>query len=101
MWRPRRHPHRNRPHQANRRFNCPGGQFPLSMARCDQCVRLVGIEGGRTLRRRLCEMGLNPGCKLRVIHASGGGPLILAVKEDTRLALGRGMAHQILVEPAD
>lgn len=96
-------PHLNRMHRHHPETcsECPAGRFPLSMAHCDQCVRLVGIEGGITLRKRLCEMGLNPGCELRVVHASSGGPLILAVKEDTRMALGRGMAHRILVESTD
>lgn len=96
-----RNHHTHHPQHGDQCPDCPAGRFPLSMAHCDQCVRLVGIEGGRTLRKRLCEMGLNPGCELRVVHASGGGPLILAVKEDTRLALGRGMAHRILVENKD
>jgi len=35
---------------------------------------------------------------LRLVHANGHGPLIVAVK-GTRLAIGRGMAHHIMVEP--
>jgi Fe2+ transport system protein FeoA len=53
------------------------------------------------LRRRLAELGLNPGSELRIVQASGGGPLILAVKEDARIAIGQGMASRILVEYAD
>ncbi len=77
--------------------DCLLGTFPLSAAPCGRCVRLVAIEGGRTLRKRLAELGLNPGAEVRVVHRHGG-PLILAVKGDARMALGRGMAHQILVE---
>ena len=72
----------------------------LSAARCDQCVRLVNVEGGRGLRRRLAELGMTPGGEVRVVQ-NFGGPLILAVKEDARMALGRGMAHKILVHPID
>jgi ferrous iron transport protein A len=79
---------------------CPAGVFPLSMAPCNECVRLVDVAGGRTVRRRLAELGLNPGCRLRVVQSRGHGPLILAVKDDTRMAIGRGMAHRIMVEVA-
>ncbi len=78
--------------------DCPSGAFPLSGAACDQCVRLVCVEGGHRLRRRLAELGLNPGSELRVLQSHGGGPMILAVKGDARMAIGRGMAHKILVE---
>lgn len=78
-------------------LDCPAGSLPLSMAPCNQCVRLVGIQGGHKIRKRLAELGLNPGSVVRVVQRHGGGPLILAVKEDTRMAIGQGMAHKILV----
>ncbi len=53
------------------------------------------------LRRRLAELGLNVGSEVRVLQSHGGGPMILAVKEDARMAIGRGMAHKILVCPAN
>ena len=70
--------------------------MPLSMAAPGQEVELVAVHGGWGIRRRLAEMGFNPGVRLRVIH-SGGGPIIVAVRE-ARLALGRGMAHKIMVK---
>lgn len=76
---------------------CPAGAMPLSMVPCDSCVRLIGIQGGRRLRKRMAELGLNPGSTVRVVQRHGHGPMILAVKEDTRMAIGRGMAHKILV----
>jgi Fe2+ transport system protein FeoA len=50
------------------------------------------------MRRRLADMGLTLNMPLRVVQRNGHGPLILAVK-DSRLAIGRGMAHHIMVEP--
>lgn len=78
--------------------DCPVGVFPLSMAPCNECVRLVDVAGGQGVRRRLAELGLNPGASLRVVQSNRGGPLILAVKDDARMAIGRGMAHKIMVE---
>ncbi|MFH1655072.1 MAG: FeoA family protein [Candidatus Omnitrophota bacterium] len=60
-------------------------------------VTLVSIEGGQGLRRRLNDMGLNEGMKFKVMHTHRPGPCIIRVG-DTRLVLGYGMAHKILVE---
>jgi Fe2+ transport system protein FeoA len=70
----------------------------LSMVPPGQEVRLVAVRGGWGIRRRLAEMGLNPGEMLRVIQSGSSGPMVVAVR-GFRLALGRGMAHRIEVEP--
>jgi len=73
--------------------------MPLSMVTPGQEVELVAVQGGWGIRRRLAEMGLNPGVRIRVIQSDlRGSPLIIAVR-DTRLALGHGMAHKIMVKP--
>jgi Fe2+ transport system protein FeoA len=73
------------------------GILPLSMIAQGQRIRLVEITAGRRLRRRLTELGLTPGVEIEIVQDQGG-PLLLAVR-DTRLALGRGMAHKIIVRP--
>lgn len=72
--------------------------MPLTMVSPGERVRMIVIRGGHTVRRRLADLGLTPGTVLRVMQADAYGPLIVAVKNDTRLALGRGMAHKIQVE---
>lgn len=74
------------------------GVLPLSMIAPGQRVKLVGITAGRRLRHRLTELGLTPGVELEVMQAQGG-PLLVSVY-NSRLALGQGMAHAILVELA-
>lgn len=69
----------------------------LAMANVGDVVRLVEIHGGRHLRRRLADLGLNIGMTVTVVTGISQGPIILAVKE-SRLAIGRGMAKQIVVE---
>ncbi len=71
--------------------------MPLSMVATNQEVRLISIQGGARMRKRLADLGLNIGMTVRVLRRNGGGPIILAVK-DSRLALGLGIAHKILVE---
>jgi Fe2+ transport system protein FeoA len=70
----------------------------LSMVSPGEDVRLVAIHGGQQMRKRLADLGLNVGMTVRVVQRNGHGPLILAVK-DSRLAVGHGMAHKILVQP--
>jgi len=69
--------------------------IPLCNAPHGKPLRLTGIEGGTRLNRRLVELGLTPGVRLRVLQDSGG-PLIIAVR-DSRIALGRGMAEKLTV----
>jgi ferrous iron transport protein A len=70
---------------------------PLVMVKPGESAHIAGVEGGRHLRARLAAMGLNPGALVRVVANSLHGPFIVALG-DTRLALGRGMAHKILVQ---
>jgi ferrous iron transport protein A len=73
--------------------------MPLTMAAPGEDVKLVAIRGGQRIRQRLADLGLTPGTVLQVVQTVSWGPLIVAFKDDARLALGRGMAHKIEVEP--
>jgi len=69
---------------------------PLTTVTPGQQVTLIDIHGGRGLRSKLYSMGLIPGVKLTIV-GNRGGPIMIAVN-DTRLALGFGMARKIIVE---
>lgn len=71
--------------------------MPLTTVADNREVTLVSIAGGRGLRARLTNMGLNEGMKLKIIHSHKPGPCIVLVG-GTRLILGHGMAQKILVE---
>jgi Fe2+ transport system protein FeoA len=71
----------------------------LSMVSSGETVKLVKIAEGKRLRKRLADLGLNVGLEVRVVKNCFSGPLILAIREDSRLAIGRGMAHKIHVAP--
>jgi len=73
--------------------------MPLTMATPGEDVKLIAINGGQRVRKRLADLGLTPGTVLQVIQANAWGPLIVAFKGDARLALGRGIAHKMMVEP--
>ena len=71
--------------------------MPLTIAPPGKEVTLMAVYGGRGVKMRLHSMGLIPGVKLRVLNKNGAGPLMVAVM-DSRIALGWGMAHKIMVE---
>jgi ferrous iron transport protein A len=54
----------------------------------------------RGLARRLLALGLNPGAEVCVLQNRGSGPLIVEV-HGARLALGRGQAARVAVEPVE
>lgn len=74
--------------------------MPLSMVRQGTTVRLIEIQGGIAMRRRLANLGLTCGQDFQTISEAPNGPMILKVK-DSRLAIGRGVLHHILVEPME
>jgi ferrous iron transport protein A len=75
--------------------------MPLALASTGTPLRLHAVGGGQRLRQRLADLGLTPGVVLRLVQNDPSGPLIVAMRDDARLALGRGMAAQIMVEPTD
>lgn len=50
------------------------------------------------LAKRLLALGLNPGAEVCVLQNRGRGPVIVEV-HGARLALGRGQAERVTVDP--
>jgi Fur family transcriptional regulator, ferric uptake regulator len=73
--------------------------IPLLLAANGEKVRIVRILGGREMQARLTAMGLAVGTCMQVINNYPAGPFIIAIN-DSRMALGTGMAQQILVAHA-
>jgi ferrous iron transport protein A len=70
-------------------------EIPLAFAKEGEEYEIVGINGGGGIRRRLEEMGIFPGRKIKLISNSAG-PLMLGIG-DNRIAVGRGIAFKIIV----
>ncbi len=60
-------------------------------------ARVVRIEAGTRALRRLVEMGFTPGTVIEVV-ADYGGPILVRVRGSV-IAIGRGMARKVIVEP--
>lgn len=61
--------------------------------------KVCDINGGRTVSKRLFEMGFNKGQEIEVIK-NDAGPLVVGLN-GCRIAVGRGMALKILLNPVD
>ena len=70
--------------------------IPLSTVQSGQKVKLATIEAGRGLNSRLVSMGLTPNVEITVVSNSQPGPFVISVK-NSKMMLGRGMAHKIMV----
>jgi len=73
-------------------------RLKLSAVHGGESARIRGLAGGQAFVSRLAPLGFIPGARLRVIQNPGRGPLLVVVC-DTRVALGRGEADKIVVEP--
>jgi len=69
----------------------------LSAVQNGEFVRIRALGGGHRFLSRLAALGFTPGARLQVVQNYRHGPIIVSLR-DTRVALGRGEAHKILVE---
>lgn len=72
--------------------------FPLGMADVGKWVKVVGVVGGKNLARRLMAMGMIEDTQVQVLHCHNSTGVVVACGE-TRLAVGAGVAHKIMVVP--
>ena len=57
---------------------------------------IIALSGGRSLVSRLATLGFVPGGDVRMVQNYGRGPVIVLVRQ-SRCALGRGEAAQVIV----
>lgn len=96
---------RNRRGRTRGRDRSSGGSgsersgYPLTMASSEEWVRVMSITTDHAAESRLVSMGINPGALLRVISASGSGPIVVA-RDETRFGIDRKTAWHVRVAPA-
>jgi len=78
----------------------PGADTIASLPEGESAV-LQACSGGRQLSTRLDHMGLRPGSRITKIGSMAGGGPITVECSGFRVALGRGIASQILVSRSD
>ncbi|NLA49767.1 MAG: ferrous iron transport protein A [Bacteroidales bacterium] len=63
-----------------------------------QTGTVLSLNGGRNLTKRLADLGMGPGTRIRVLRTSlFSGPVQVEVT-GSKLVLGRGLASKIIVE---
>ncbi len=60
-------------------------------------VRILSLEGGKGLRVRLTRMGIHPGDRV-IVERNSFGPILIELHGNS-IALGRGIAAKVEVEP--
>ncbi|NHV06584.1 MAG: ferrous iron transport protein A [Thaumarchaeota archaeon] len=68
----------------------------LSLVESGKVVKIISIDAGMGLARRLMEMGMFVGSTVTVVEQSFGH--VIVDVRGARFALGRGMANKIIVE---
>lgn len=85
---------RHVPHRRGRRQRM---HFRDVLSTTDDCrFRHSRKERGRSIMRRLLDLGITRGCTFTVVQGGGQGPVLIEVR-GTRIALGHHMACRILV----
>lgn len=69
--------------------------FPLTTTKVGDRIRVVGFRGKDGINR-LLSLGLIPGAEVEVISCTPGGSVIVGFG-GSRLGLGAGMAHRVIV----
>jgi len=72
----------------------------LSELKVGQSGKIQFIRGGHSVLQRLLDMGLTPSTKIILLKAAPfEGPIEIAVR-GSKLAIGRGIAAKVFVDPA-
>ncbi|WP_456475792.1 FeoA family protein [Candidatus Pyrohabitans sp.] len=72
---------------------------PLAMLAVGEEARIIGVKGSANRARRLLGMGFTRGTRVRILSSNFSGPVLVDIK-GSRIALGRGLAMNIMVDDA-
>lgn len=61
-------------------------------------ARVLHIQGGKELHRKLLALGLRVGSEINLLQYRNRG-VVIATQAGTRLALGGGIAEKLLMQP--
>ena len=59
-------------------------------------VVIARIEGGRTARKKLMDLGLIPGVQVTIVRKAGASPMLVSVM-GRQVMIGHGMAQKVFV----
>ena len=73
---------------------------PIEFLNLNQKAKIKEIRGGKSFLKQIQNIGLRKGDEVQMIQNRNYGPIIIK-KDEFRVALGRGMAHKIMVDALD
>ncbi len=71
--------------------------MPLAMCSEGEVKEVHCVGCGEGLKKRLCDLGLYDGTKIKIVKNDISGPVIIKIK-DSKLVIGRGQASKIMVK---
>jgi ferrous iron transport protein A len=77
-----------------------GNRLPLAFLPEGAKATVLDILGEKSMAGHLAEMGFTPFARVTVLKSSPPGSVLVRVK-NARIALGRGMAMQIMVNDVE
>jgi Fe2+ transport system protein FeoA len=75
------------------------GEPSICVLADDEPATVVRIEGGHHLAARLHNLGILPGKRIRKLGTMPGSGPVMIDCDGVRVALGRGMAEHVVVQP--
>jgi|GEM_PF-509752 len=75
----------------------PVKMTPLTQLPVGGHARIVKVDGGRLLLRRLLSLGLRVGAEVDLVQRRGRG--VVVASQGSRVALGAGVADKLWVQP--
>jgi Fe2+ transport system protein FeoA len=74
--------------------------IPLAMFPRNTTAEVAVVRAGWGLQRRLADMGILPGIRVKIISGGRPGPVAIEVR-GSKLMLGHGVANKIMVVPGE
>ncbi len=71
--------------------------LPLSLLPVGETGMVIKLNGGRTFQEKMISMGITQGGIIEVLSGTPGQALLVLIG-NTRLALGFGLAHKIVID---
>lgn len=72
--------------------------IPLAFSKTGDKIKVLTIQGGRGLERKLIDMGIYPGIEFNVVNSTGQGQVVIS-REGNRIGIGHGMALKVYIQP--
>lgn len=69
----------------------------LDQVQRNRRVKILDIDGEWGIRQHITQLGIHLGDEMTVVQCCNFGGPILVIVNDSRVALGRGMARKIIV----